>query len=723
MLLSLATLALLTRPAAATTFSASATKDTSMTPMGLAVGDVNSDGRDDIVVPNFNSNSISVFIQETSGTLTDAINYELYPTTKVPVTWPGIPWTKAHPAGVAIGDLSGDGHKDVVVTDPYNWALFYFEQDNPGSYADPLDDTPDLWQPTDDYGSPELQQPPEGDPNRVFTSVSEQHQYAFAYQFHFVNLHLDQVPDRLSFVTGRGAVRLSYETPYTDSDFWTPIIYTDGADVTGEMQVKFSIDPDAQSTSSTWEIDGYRVWYDYGGGGGVHPFSQPYGVEVADLFDFLPGEEAIVAAPGPLRNYARFTVDGGGNLVCLETPADERTNIINARCYGVTTGDFNYDFITDFAMAGWDTGTGYVALQTSTGWMVKFGELDWQVGTNPFGIASGDLNGDHRDDVAASAYGADQVAFACQNTAGYIDPPQSIPVGDKPMGIAVDDVTADGKNDIIVANSNDRTIGVMSQSTDGSFTAMAAYGAGWYPYYVKTGDLDGDGGKEIVVSNANDDTIQVFQPSPAISWVTPTSGGSLRGTAYPRVTAPVGTGIDHVDFDLDGVPFSTVSSSPYTFPLDTTAIGEGMHTLRATASDGQGHSFTTADRSFKADNTPPTISRMSATPNPFYPLKRDGYKDNCYFKFRLSEPGTARVYIYKSRRLVKTLVKSAKAGWNSVKWDGRQSTGRRQVATYAYKVRATDYAGNTRLSGWSYVKIRKYVLVKVAPNKVILVAH
>lgn len=720
MLLSIAALALAVRPAMATSFSVSATKDTSMTPMGLAVGDVNSDGRDDVVVPNFNSNSVSVFLQETSGTLTDAINYELYPTTKTPVTRPGIPWTTTHPAGIAIGDLSGDGRDDVVVTDPYNWALFYFEQDNPGSYTDPLDNTPDLWQPTDDYGSPELMQPPEGDPNRIFTSVSEQHRYAFAYQFHFVNLHLDQVPDRLNFVTGAGAVRLTYETPYTDSDFWTPIIYTDGGDVTGEMQVKFSVDPDAQQTSSTWEIDGYRVWYDYTT---PHPFSQPYGVEIADLIDFLPGNEAIVANPEPLRNYARFIVDGGGNLECVEAPADARENIINARCYTVTTGDFNYDFTTDFAMAGWNTGLGYIALQSSTGWMFHYGETDWQVGTNPFGIASGDLNGDGRDDIAASAYGSDQISFICQNTAGYPDPVETVGTGDKPMGIAVDDVTADGKNDIIVANSNDRTIGVISQSTDGSFTAMAAYGAGWYPYYVKTGDLDGDTGKEIVVSNANDDTIQILQPSPRVTWVIPTAGGSLRGTAYPTVTAPAGTGIDYVNFYLDGLPIATASGEPYRFELDTTAIGEGMHTLTAVAGDGQGHTYTTPDRSFRADNTAPGISGMSATPNPFYPLKRDGYKDNCYFRFRLTEPATARVRIYRNGILVRTLSRNAGSGWNTVVWDGKLVNGRRYVGNYAYRVQATDAAGNSRLSGVGYVKIRKYVLVLVAPNKVILVPH
>jgi uncharacterized protein YxjI len=68
----------------------------------LAVGDLNNDGWDDVVVTNANSNTISVFLQQANGTLAARTTY---------VTGIG-------PDAVAVGDVNGDGLDDVAVA---NW--------------------------------------------------------------------------------------------------------------------------------------------------------------------------------------------------------------------------------------------------------------------------------------------------------------------------------------------------------------------------------------------------------------------------------------------------------------------------------------------------------------------------------------------------------------------------------------------------------------------------
>ena len=66
----------------------------------LAVGDLNNDGRDDIVFANSNSNTISVFLQLSNGTLASR------------VTFP----TSNTPDAVAVGDVNYDGLDDIAVS-------------------------------------------------------------------------------------------------------------------------------------------------------------------------------------------------------------------------------------------------------------------------------------------------------------------------------------------------------------------------------------------------------------------------------------------------------------------------------------------------------------------------------------------------------------------------------------------------------------------------------
>ena len=65
----------------------------------LAVGDLNHDGRSDIVTANFSSNNIGVYLQQADGTLAPAVFYT----------------TSTGPDAVAVGDLNGDGWIDVAV--------------------------------------------------------------------------------------------------------------------------------------------------------------------------------------------------------------------------------------------------------------------------------------------------------------------------------------------------------------------------------------------------------------------------------------------------------------------------------------------------------------------------------------------------------------------------------------------------------------------------------
>ncbi|MFC1707325.1 FG-GAP repeat domain-containing protein [Planctomycetota bacterium] len=71
------------------------------TPTGLAIGDLDGDGREDVVIANRGSNNVSVYLQDAQGNLSES--------TTSPVS------VGIGPMDVAIGDIDGDGRTDLGV--------------------------------------------------------------------------------------------------------------------------------------------------------------------------------------------------------------------------------------------------------------------------------------------------------------------------------------------------------------------------------------------------------------------------------------------------------------------------------------------------------------------------------------------------------------------------------------------------------------------------------
>ncbi|MDB5236618.1 MAG: hypothetical protein JWR44_3611 [Hymenobacter sp.] len=93
------------------------------TPIGLAVGDVNNDGRPDIVTGNRNINgSVSVLLGSAAapGTFSPVVSY---------------PSGSANTQGVALGDVNGDGRTDIVAIHPNGIASVGVLLGTPSAFA------------------------------------------------------------------------------------------------------------------------------------------------------------------------------------------------------------------------------------------------------------------------------------------------------------------------------------------------------------------------------------------------------------------------------------------------------------------------------------------------------------------------------------------------------------------------------------------------------------
>jgi hypothetical protein len=81
-------------------------------PSDLRLADLNHDGKTDMVVSDFSTNSISIYLQQAGGTL---------------LAQPALPTSGSHPNGLTVADLTGQGSPDIIVANRDSNTLDIFE--------------------------------------------------------------------------------------------------------------------------------------------------------------------------------------------------------------------------------------------------------------------------------------------------------------------------------------------------------------------------------------------------------------------------------------------------------------------------------------------------------------------------------------------------------------------------------------------------------------------
>jgi Bacterial Ig domain len=85
--------------------------------------------------------------------------------------------------------------------------------------------------------------------------------------------------------------------------------------------------------------------------------------------------------------------------------------------------------------------------------------------------------------------------------------------------------------------------------------------------------------------------------APSVAWLVPTAGATISGAisgASCEAKASDNIGIDRVVMKADGAVLNTESDAPWNCKFDSTLVGNGSHTLTATAYDAAGNSRTAA---------------------------------------------------------------------------------------------------------------------------------
>ncbi len=548
-----------------------------ISPLAAAVGDLNGDGKLDVVVTNKVDETISVLINKGDGTFKPQAVVDVGDV----------------PAAVAVADLNADGYLDVVVVLPVL-------NESPGSHVSVLLGRGDgTFQHYVLYNTLSAMAPQsvavgdlngDGKPDLVVTNTGP-----------------DLAPgSTISVLINNGSGGFPTHVEYTTG--FAPLAVTI-ADFNGDHKMDLAVANGCGLDLTCAASSGGTVSVLMGNGNGTFQnqtsFQVGYRPDAIVAADFN-GDKKLDLAIGNFNGNNVSILMGQGNG-SFNTQVQYPTAIWEP--YGIVAADFNHDGKVDLAVS--TSGSTAVSILPGKGDGTFQAHQDYWAGNGAGIAASGDFNGDTYIDLAVPDLGwsnrpdqtttilmgngdgtfrshvlyetsvtpgavatADfnedgkldlvvgwdpsatdpsngRIDVLLSNVNGGYDPHTSYATGNLPASVAVGDFNKDGHMDVAVANDGtattpDNTVSVLVGNGDGTFQSQVLYPVGNNPLAITAADVNGDGNLDLIVSNSGD--------------TTPTAGvllGNGDGTFQGQKTSTLGgivTSMAVADLNGDGHP-------------------------------------------------------------------------------------------------------------------------------------------------------------------------
>ncbi|MGB3654038.1 MAG: FG-GAP-like repeat-containing protein [Rivularia sp. (in: cyanobacteria)] len=492
----------------------------------VALGDVNGDGRQDIVTANsyYSDGRVSVLLNEGDGTFADSTDYTV----------------DTSPDSLTLGDVNGDGRLDIVTANYYYYenGLSVLLQNEDGTFSDNTNYTTG------------------GDVRSVVLGDADGDGFLDLLAANYDN---DSVSVLLNKGDGTFKTETETETTEYDSEFTSKSVIVgdinqdsipDTLILSYENTVAARLGngdgtftPEINSTIGTSNTFLEQVAL-----GDVNGDGLPDLVAVSNNFD------------GITENLSVLLGNGNGTF------DSESKYAVGDRPLSVALGDVNGDGRQDIVTANYYGNSISVLLGNSDGSFTA--QTEYASGEQPTSVALGDINGDGRQDIVTGNRYSSSVSVLLGNGDGTFAEKTDYATESIVASLALGDVNGDGSPDIVTATDDDYSPGVsvLLGNGDGTFATKTDYTFGDKPKSVALGDVNGDGRQDIVTANYSSSS---DSPS-TVSVLLGNSDGSFDSKKrLDFITGREPNSIALSDFDLDG-DLDFVTTNYYN---DTISVG------------------------------------------------------------------------------------------------------------------------------------------------------
>ncbi len=603
----------------------------SYSPTSVAVGDLNGDGRPDLVVTESGSSAVTVFLGQGNGGFAGGVAYSA-----------GI-----QPGNVLLADVNGDGKLDAIVADNGSGSVQVLLGNGDGTFGKPVS-YPAIANPAalvlgNFDGKGQIDLAVAGPSGMVVLLNDGSGHFAAPLQIALASapisiavgdfnsdghddLAVGNADGALSILLGDGTGHFNALAPMSVGT--ASLTSIAAADFNGDGKPDMAV---TQANSSTVTVllgngdgtfasgvtykvtntPGFVTVADMNGDSRidlitVSPTANTFSILLGNgdgtfqsSLDFVSGHSPVAAVVGD------FNGDGHPDLAIINSqdmsigvPLGRGDGTFEAaRAYAsdyqseaVVSGDLNGDGLLDLVVisrCGSDPACGG---NGSAGvYLAGIGDTyrlagTYALGSGPVAAALADLNGDKKLDLVIVNRGDKTATIMLGKGDGTFAAAQTFSLPSYPRSLLIGDFNGDGKSDLAIVSdcgqttcTQPGTLDVWLGNGDGTFTHSAAYQTGYEPDSIAVGDLLGNGHLDLVVSNSCGEDVSCASPGTAMVFMGDGTGKFTESNEIGIGSAPSAIALSNLS-----------GSGPSGGNLDLVVADRGSNQLAVLASDGTG---------------------------------------------------------------------------------------------------------------------------------------
>ncbi|CAF1308417.1 unnamed protein product, partial [Adineta steineri] len=436
-------------------------------PSSVITGDFNNDDQLDILVTNQNLRAIGIFLGNSSGIFSNQTTYSI----------------NAQPVSVATGDFNDDNRPDVVIVDSTSNIIGVLLALEDGTFSS---------QTTYSTGKDSL-------PSAITIGDFNNDKQLDIVVANYLGRNIG-----IFFGYGNGS--FSSQQTYSTGQDSSPISVV-ASDVNGDKVLDIIVanyDMNNIGILFGYSNISFSLQYSYSTGNN----SNPYCIIVDDVNNDTNPD--IIVANYQIGNIGIFLGNQDGTFSIQTTYSTG----ITSNPKSITIGDVNNDGWADIAVANYGAANIGILSGYGNGSFTDQKTLSSKSGTTPFSLAMGDFNNDNQLDIIVANYQGNNVDIFFGYSDGSFGDRRSYSTGSdsKPFAVATADFNNDNQLDFVVANRESNSISIFFGYANVTFSLQGTYSTGSdsEPYTIAIGDLNNDKRLDVVVANAKADNIGIF---------------------------------------------------------------------------------------------------------------------------------------------------------------------------------------------------------------------